>query len=281
MPGLRRSGARPSSDQEREEVRQVCDAVQGVGAVTWAWGVLLVVLDDGGVRPFRARPSTVSGSVAALAVHLSLFGYPVYLTERRERRAGASIGMGNRYGALLLALLASLLIYSFLGMNARVWWLVDAAALAILVAAVRAIPHRRRRVIVAALGIAAVVVTSLGGSISLDPAYPVAVFGACCVYVLLGMAWGAAYALLEWIVPGSFEFDNQVVGGTSARASESALLYFSLVTLSTVGYGDLAPYGSQARTLAAVEGLVAQLFLAIVIARFVAMELTSRRGGPS
>jgi hypothetical protein len=248
--------------------------------------------------------------VAALAVHLSLFGYPVYLTERRERRAGASIGMGNRYGALLLALLASLLIYSFLGMNARVWWLVDAAALAILVAAVRAIPHRRRRVIVAALGIAAVVVTSLGGSISLDPAYPVgaglralyfgylvvtilldistrdrvtrdAVFGACCVYVLLGMAWGAAYALLEWIVPGSFEFDNQVVGGTSARASESALLYFSLVTLSTVGYGDLAPYGSQARTLAAVEGLVAQLFLAIVIARFVAMELTSRRGGPS
>ena len=95
--------------------------------------------------------------------------------------------------------------------------------------------------------------------------------GAIAVYLLLGLVWTSAYELLYVLVPGSFQF--------AATASESsrALVYYSFVTLTTVGYGDITPVHPLARSLAAAEALVGQLYPAILIARLVSMQLESGR----
>ena len=58
---------------------------------------------------------------------------------------------------------------------------------------------------------------------------------------------------------------------------DSQLIYYSMITLTTVGYGDITPVSPQARTLAALEGLIGQLYVAIIIARLVALEIVGRR----
>jgi voltage-gated potassium channel Kch len=54
------------------------------------------------------------------------------------------------------------------------------------------------------------------------------------------------------------------------------MVYFSLVTMTSVGYGDIAPLAAPARSLAALEGLLSQLYLAIIIARLVGLEIAGR-----
>ena len=103
------------------------------------------------------------------------------------------------------------------------------------------------------------------------------VFGACCVYLLMAVICAAAYDLVDRAYPGSFSFDAEL--GSWERREQ--LLYFSLITLSTVGYGDITPLTAQARMLAAVEGVLAQLFLAIIIARLVGMQLAGGRSTPT
>ena len=98
--------------------------------------------------------------------------------------------------------------------------------------------------------------------------------GAVVVYLLLGLMWALAYQLIELQQPGSFNFaDVPAIGDTlSAR-----LVYFSFVTLTTLGYGDITAVSPVARTLAMLEAVIGQLFPAILIARLVSMELYYRR----
>ena len=86
-----------------------------------------------------------------------------------------------------------------------------------------------------------------------------AVTGAVCVYVLIGLLFVFLYGALAKL--GSGDFFAQGTDGT-----RSLRLYFSFVTLATLGYGDYTPAGSFGRTLAVVEALVGQLYLVTVIA---------------
>ncbi|QNI31041.1 hypothetical protein H7849_18295 [Alloacidobacterium dinghuense] len=86
-------------------------------------------------------------------------------------------------------------------------------------------------------------------------------YTAMSIYLLLGMAWFAVYCAMDVVYPGSFGHPNNTV---SDRQSE--LLYFSLITLSTVGYGDVVPLQSEARMLAALEGITGVLYVAITVA---------------
>jgi hypothetical protein len=102
---------------------------------------------------------------------------------------------------------------------------------------------------------------------------PITIFrveGAIVVYLLLGVMWSTAYVLVELVSPGAFQFRTPY---QDIHALESKLIYFSMVTLSTVGYGDITPINPVARSLAQLEALTGQLFPAILIARLVAMEL--------
>ena len=89
-------------------------------------------------------------------------------------------------------------------------------------------------------------------------------YTAISIYLLLGMQWFALYAAIDRFFPGSILL-NHATG--SDRSSE--LLYFSLVTLSTIGYGDVVPLGGEVRMLAALEGVTGVLYVAITIALLV------------
>ena len=94
--------------------------------------------------------------------------------------------------------------------------------------------------------------------------------GAVAVYLLLGMNWTLAYEMLLRIRPDAFAFSHAEPHWTHG------LWYFSFVTLTTVGYGDITPIHPAARSLAIAEALVGQLYPAILIARLVSLEIISR-----
>jgi len=83
-------------------------------------------------------------------------------------------------------------------------------------------------------------------------------------YVLIAILWAWLYLLIETVYPGSFS-----VAG--AKMDRSGLLYFSFVTLTTTGYGDILPISVQARSLAVLETITGQLFIAITVARLVSL----------
>ncbi len=101
--------------------------------------------------------------------------------------------------------------------------------------------------------------------------------GAIAVYLLIGVLWCLAYQLLDYLSPGSFHFPETtrpMLGRLSHR-----LAYFSFVTLTTVGYGDITPVHPVARSLASAEALVGQLYPAILIARLVSLQISTRPAG--
>jgi ion channel len=86
--------------------------------------------------------------------------------------------------------------------------------------------------------------------------------GALATYLMLGMAFGFAYRCLAVLIPGPFYGD----AGDGTLADN---LFYSFVTLTTTGYGDLVPVPAAGRTLAVLEALLGQLFLVTAVAKIV------------
>lgn len=91
------------------------------------------------------------------------------------------------------------------------------------------------------------------------------IHGAICAYLLCGLLWATAYALVESLHPGSFAYT--MVYDREGRLDFYVLLYFSIVTLTTTGYGDIVPVTVYARSLTNLEQLVGVFYVAILIAR--------------
>jgi len=96
------------------------------------------------------------------------------------------------------------------------------------------------------------------------------IVGAVAVYVLLGVLWAEGYQLVALLRPGAF------VASGGAPVGAPDLTYFSFVTLTTVGYGDITAVHSAARSMALLEALTGQLFPAILIARLVSMQVARK-----
>ena len=90
------------------------------------------------------------------------------------------------------------------------------------------------------------------------------VTGAACGYFLIGLLWVQFYLIVLAFTP-----DALLDGTTDAIPDRAAIVYFSLVPLTTQGYGDIAPVDPFARLIAATEGAVGTLYLAVVIAGLV------------
>lgn len=109
---------------------------------------------------------------------------------------------------------------------------------------------------------------------------------AISLYLLIGLAWGMLYILLYQVQPGAFSFNGSPVpqslspGVPDRQTAFPVLIYFSLITLATVGYGDIAPVTLQARYLSVAEGITGQFYLAILVARLVALQM-SQPAAPS
>jgi hypothetical protein len=89
------------------------------------------------------------------------------------------------------------------------------------------------------------------------------------VYLLLGLSWTFAYVIMAQLVPGSFAFSTGPAASQEMTGFNA--FYFSFVTLTTVGYGDITPVSNGARALAAMEAMTGTLYVAVLISRLVAL----------
>ncbi|MCK4509760.1 MAG: hypothetical protein KAU27_14525 [Desulfuromonadales bacterium] len=98
--------------------------------------------------------------------------------------------------------------------------------------------------------------------------------GAVCVYLLIALVFSYGFLLIEVFMPGSFSF-TQGQSRVQLWVSKEffPFFYFSLVTMTTVGYGDMSPVTTVARTFASMEAIIGQLYLTILVARLVGMYL--------
>lgn len=105
--------------------------------------------------------------------------------------------------------------------------------------------------------------------------------GAICVYLMLAVIWGYFYLLVEVLVPGSFSFtQGQARMQLWISREFFPFFYFSMVTLTTVGYGDMSPVTTEAQSLATFEALIGQVYLTILVARLVGMYLVTQQDSP-
>jgi len=129
-------------------------------------------------------------------------------------------------------------------------WLGNAAALAFLAFTTYVVLHA--------------VVTS-------EQVGPDVIAGALASYVMIGLTWAIAFGVMETHRPGSIRFPP------GPPAGFSDLLYFSYISLLTIGYGDITPVSGAARTLVVFEGLIGMAFTTVLLAVLVAMRLRDRQ----
>ena len=203
--------------------------------------------------------------------------------------------------SLLIVLLALLLLYPFFAGSVMAHAVWDICSSAILLLGIYAIRHVRRHLVIALVLAIAVLGTKwsgyiiengrllqvnnvlaaifftftacllladvLGkGAVTADKIY-----GALCVYLLIGLTWGFMFLTLEGCQPGSFVFGQARLSGI--EKDPATLVYFSFVTLSTVGYGDITPLSPPARSFAFMEAIIGQIYLAVLVARLVGLHI--------
>ena len=100
------------------------------------------------------------------------------------------------------------------------------------------------------------------------------IVGAICVYLLLGVMWAIGYSVLEFSQPGSF------AGLTELKSPgwNPDWLYFSFVTITTLGYGDILPLTQTARSFAFAEAIVGQFYIAVLGAGLVSAYISAQAG---
>jgi hypothetical protein len=89
--------------------------------------------------------------------------------------------------------------------------------------------------------------------------------GAVSAYLMVGITFGLAYMMIEGLAPGSFKDTIQ----PGKHFTPADFTFFSFVTLTTVGYGDIVPWGAHARSLAIIESVMGIMYPAVLISRLV------------
>lgn len=108
-----------------------------------------------------------------------------------------------------------------------------------------------------------------GGAITVNK-----ILGGVATYIIIGHLWASFYITLYILNPTSFQHGGELIAYGDALKH---LSYFSFVTLTTIGYGDIIAMGTVARILAMLEGLIGQLFPAIFIAKLVSLQIEDAR----
>ena len=101
--------------------------------------------------------------------------------------------------------------------------------------------------------------------------------GAVAAYLLIGVVFAKTYALINYLMPGAFNMASPVT--PLMVEGRQAFYYFSIVTLTTVGFGDITAVAPTARSLVMAEALIGQLYPAILLARLVTLQIETRRSG--
>src|SRR5262245_22493265 len=190
------------------------------------------------------------------------------------------------YGDLLEAILITLVLLSaVLAVGGRRRVLIAACVLVTPALVARWIDHlrpdaiRRELVLVTAIVFAGFVVGHLLMFILRAPRVNAEVLcAAVAAYLMMALLWAFAYTLVARLVPGSFAFT--VKAGPPRSMARFEAIYFSLVTLTTVGYGDVVPVSNAARMLAMVESTAGLFYVTVLVARLVALYSGNERAAP-
>ena len=94
------------------------------------------------------------------------------------------------------------------------------------------------------------------------------IIGSICAYLMIGFMWSSFFGMLEMVCPGSFRIPE--ISGLELQE----FTYFSFVTLTTLGYGDITPLTAPARSFALLEAVTGQLYIAVLVARLVGIHIS-------
>ena len=208
---------------------------------------------------------------------------------------------GYRY--LFLALLALLVAYPVLSSFERATPWIDALVYLVMVAGVFVTrTSRRHLVVVTVLGILTFAFLNLADVVStvwvLVASYVFGItffaylavhvlrdilldrrkvtgemiYGALAVYLVIGVAFAFAYQLFDYLNADAFE-NTGLLAGNSIQAFEG-FLYFSFVTMTTLGFGDITPHTPQAGAFVTAQAIIGQMYLAVLVARLVGLQIT-------
>ena len=214
----------------------------------------------------------------------------------------------RRYLHLLLWLVGYLLASAVAEEAGGTFWMMDVVFIGVLLSTLKAVSRTPREflatILVGGLAMAAAVATIAwpephviaarsilgaaftgflsivilrevlqGGAVDLDK-----IFGAVCAYLLVGLCWAGLYSFVEQVRPGSLTLPALAAGRTAWSRTE-LYLYFSFVTLATLGYGDILPTMPTTRTLAWMEAVFGQFYIAVLVARLVGLVQIGAGGG--
>jgi hypothetical protein len=133
----------------------------------------------------------------------------------------------------------------------------------------------------AVLFFAFTIVTILGTILRAGTVTADGIYGALCGYLLVGLAFAHVYCIIESVIPGSFRGDEKFMAQIQAQHDRQFLLsYFSFITLTTVGYGDIVPTSASARSVAVVEAILGQFYIAVLLAQLIGMRVAHALSTP-
>ena len=96
------------------------------------------------------------------------------------------------------------------------------------------------------------------------------IFAALCVYLLIGFAFSLVYLFINGIdTSEAFRFSEESLGEAGPDVSWSDFVFFSFVTMTTLGYGDISPLNDWARSLAVLQTIFAVFYMAVLIAKLI------------
>ena len=94
------------------------------------------------------------------------------------------------------------------------------------------------------------------------------IYGSVAVFLLMALMWTFIFDVIEYLQPGSF-----LVTASPSQGSRIHFVYYSFVTITTVGYGDILPVSMTARAFSIIEMLVGQIYLVVLVARLVGINI--------
>jgi hypothetical protein len=209
----------------------------------------------------------------------------------------------SKFFILLLSLLSLILAYPFFTSSITGLVILDIIFSVILLVAIYAISGRKTIFIVSLILVSPVLAarwltyfidspsTILAGNIIALPLFILItstilidvfrgnkvttdkICGAICAYLLIGITWAFIFIVIERFQPGSFLFGEVDLGVAGRQFSH--FMYYSFVTLTTLGYGDITPVSSISRTYSSIEAITGQFYMAVMIARLVGMHIVT------
>ena len=207
----------------------------------------------------------------------------------------------NRFLIMLLTLFGFILFHPLISYFINIRFLVQVFISFILLSGVFAISYKKYQLIIASLLALPIFIlmwasylVDIGGFIHLQNLFGMlfmfymiilflkhffrqnkitreVIFGALAVYLLLGLMWTYGYTLLDHLVPDSFSHP-----GTIINLDFNSFNYFSFVTMTTLGYGDISPVSQAAKAMAITQAITGQVYLAVLVARLVGINIAQQ-----